>query len=97
MSCRCYAIERFIRQVDANKKIILVLNKIGVASASSPVQCLQCRMVAELVADLNVNCVGSYIKQAPVNTWTIICRSGPHNSRKAMVEVFEGGTSCSCL
>lgn len=28
-SCRCYDIERFIRQVDPNKKIILVLNKIG--------------------------------------------------------------------
>lgn len=28
-SCRCYEIEKFIRQMDPNKKIILVLNKVG--------------------------------------------------------------------
>ena len=29
MSCRCADVERYIRSVNPNKKIILVLNKIG--------------------------------------------------------------------
>lgn len=29
LACRCVDIERYIRSVDVNKKIILVLNKVG--------------------------------------------------------------------
>ena len=31
LSCRCLDIEKYIRSVDANKKIVLVLNKVGAA------------------------------------------------------------------
>lgn len=34
-SCRCLEVERYVRKVDANKRIILVLNKIG-TPASKP-------------------------------------------------------------
>jgi nuclear GTP-binding protein len=32
LACRCEDVERYVRSVDPNKKIILILNKVGVLS-----------------------------------------------------------------
>eukprot|EP00892_Ulva_mutabilis_P007479 jgi/Ulvmu1/5102/UM021_0119.1 len=40
-SCRCYDIERFVRQVDPNKKIILVLNKVDLVPTAAARQWLK--------------------------------------------------------
>jgi hypothetical protein len=57
-SCRCTEVERFVRKVDPNKRIILVLNKIGAPLHTPPPP--QIRQVL-----LSTNCSANILPWSP--------------------------------
>lgn len=54
-SCRCLEVERYVRKVDSNKRIILVLNKIGMTSRAPQLGTMQCLLTTRWVPD-NCSC-----------------------------------------